>query len=474
MAHPWQAAILTPAVEFGPVALPVLEGHIPPDLRGTFYRNGPGRLTRGHQRVGHWFDGDGAILAVHFTGGRATGLLRYVQTEGYQAEEKSGRYLFANYGMTAPGSLWERIFGKNVKNCANTSVLPLPDRLLALWEGGAPHQLDRQSLATWGLDLLGSLTPTTPYAAHPKRDPLTGDIYNFGVSLGWQGTLHLYRSGPDGRIRQRAAIPLSGFPLIHDFVLAGPYLVFFIPPVRLNFLPLILNQKSYSEALEWQPEWGTQILIIDRECFRVVTRAEAPPWFQWHFANGCLVQEGVIRVQLVRYGDFATNEYLREVSRGDPVTPAPSQLWEMELAVSTGKLQRATPLTDRNCEFPVVPEAVVGQPWRYTYCSMKRADANIVTEMDSVIGCYDRQTETWREWDCGVGYYCMEPVYAPGETGDYLLNLIFNSHDQRSELWIFPARHFSDGPCCRLALPVVVPLGFHGKWADARSTIAAE
>jgi all-trans-8'-apo-beta-carotenal 15,15'-oxygenase len=465
LTYSWCKGILTTAVEFGPEPLPVLAGAIPAGLRGTFYRNGPGRLQRGQQRVGHWFDGDGAILAVHFQDGMAQGLLRYVQTAGYQAEERAGRYLFPNYGMTTPGPLWERLLGKNVKNCANTSVLPLPDRLLALWEGGAPHQLDRYSLRTLGVDTLGHLTPTTPYSAHPKRDPQTGAIYNFGVSLGRHATLHLYRSAPNGLIQKRVDVPLTGLAFIHDFALAGPYLVFVIPPVRLNILPLITNQKSYSEALEWRPHLGTQFLIIDREHFRIVQRGEAPAWFQWHVANGCLMTADVIRLQLVRYVDFATNEYLREVSTGQPVTKAPGHLWELEWHLPTGQLVRETQLTARDCEFPVVPDTQMGQPWRYTYCAMKRAGADEVTEINSVIACYDQHTQTWREFDCGVGYYCMEPVYVAAADGDYLLNLIFNSHQEQSELWIFPAAQFTDGPCCRLRLPHIVPFGFHGKWA---------
>jgi carotenoid cleavage dioxygenase-like enzyme len=463
--YPWQKCISTTAIEFGPEPLPILQGAIPPGLRGTFYRNGPGRLRRGNQRVGHWFDGDGAILSVHFQDGTAQGLLRYVQTEGYQAEERAGRYLFPNYGMTTPGPLWERLFGKNVKNCANTSILPLPDRLLALWEGGAPHQLDRQSLHTLGLDTLGSLTPTTPYSAHPKRDPQTGEIYNFGVSLGRHGTLHLYRSAPDGMIKKRVNLALEGLPLIHDFVMAGQYLIFLIPPVRLNILPLMFNLKSYSEALEWQPDLGTQLLIIDRENLAVIQRGTLPAWFQWHFANGCLMDDQFLRLQLVRYADFATNEYLREVSTGNPLTAAPGHLWELELNRFTGQLHREVQLTERDCEFPVVPDEQVGQSWRYTYCSMKRAGANVVTEIDSVIGCYDQHTQTWQEFDCGVGYYCMEPVHISSADGDYLINLIFNSQQEQSELWIFPAAQFTDGPCCQLRLPQIVPFGFHGKWA---------
>ncbi|MEN9223547.1 MAG: carotenoid oxygenase family protein, partial [Thermostichus sp. BF3_bins_97] len=76
----WSLALAEPGREFGPSELPLLSGAIPFGLQGSLYRNGPGRLQRGEERVGHWFDGDGAILAVHFGSGRATGLYRYVQT----------------------------------------------------------------------------------------------------------------------------------------------------------------------------------------------------------------------------------------------------------------------------------------------------------------------------------------------------------------------------------------------------------
>ncbi|RMF70126.1 MAG: hypothetical protein D6742_00985, partial [Cyanobacteria bacterium J069] len=94
----WAAGVLHTAQEFSPTPLTVLEGQIPVALQGTLYRNGPGRLERGGQRMGHWFDGDGAILAVRFGGGAATGTYRYVQTAGYQAEAAAGRLLFGNYG----------------------------------------------------------------------------------------------------------------------------------------------------------------------------------------------------------------------------------------------------------------------------------------------------------------------------------------------------------------------------------------
>ncbi|MEO0852825.1 MAG: carotenoid oxygenase family protein, partial [Cyanobacteria bacterium J06648_11] len=51
----WVKAIPDPvAREFGNTDLPILEGAVPPGLRGSLYRNGPGRLGRGGERVAHW------------------------------------------------------------------------------------------------------------------------------------------------------------------------------------------------------------------------------------------------------------------------------------------------------------------------------------------------------------------------------------------------------------------------------------
>lgn len=282
----WSKAFQTPAKEFPLTPLSIIAGEIPSTLKGTLYRNGPGRLERGGIHVGHWFDGDGAILAVHFnsnfspsqkeTKGDATAIYRYVQTEGFQEEAKAGKLLFGNYGMTAPGAIWNQWF-RPVKNAANTSVLALPDKLLALWEGDNPHKLDLQNLDTLGKDDLGGLNAGLAYSAHPKIDYDTGEIFNFGISVGLNAILNVYKSDSTGKIIKKAAHQLDGIPLVHDFVLAGRYLVFFIPPVRLNLLLPAMGLSCFSDALEWKPNLGTQIIIIDRETLDIVSRNETEP-----------------------------------------------------------------------------------------------------------------------------------------------------------------------------------------------------
>jgi all-trans-8'-apo-beta-carotenal 15,15'-oxygenase len=196
---PWAKGVMTTGSEFPLTPLPLVAGTVPEGLQGSLYRNGPGRLERGGQRMGHWFDGDGAVLAVHFAEGQARATYRYVQTAGYQAETQADRLLYGNYGMAPPGPWWQR-FGKTLKNVANTSVMIFDDRLWALWEGGQPHRLDRETLATVGLDTVPGLGQNLPYSAHPKVDPATGEVYNFGVTYGAKAALHLYRHDRQGKL----------------------------------------------------------------------------------------------------------------------------------------------------------------------------------------------------------------------------------------------------------------------------------
>jgi all-trans-8'-apo-beta-carotenal 15,15'-oxygenase len=461
----WSQALAQPAQEFAPTFLSILSGTLPSGLRGSLYRNGPARLERGGRQVGHWFDGDGAILGVHFSEQGATGVYRYVQTSGYRAEAEAGTLLHSNYGMVSHGPLWNRLkYG--TKNAANTSVLALPDRLLALWEGGQPHALDLMTLETQGLENLDALEPKQAYSAHPKRDPQTGDIYNFGVSYGRQGKLHLYRSDRTGQIQQQNAVLLDRLPMIHDFVLAGPYLVFFISPISLSPLPLLFHLKSYSDCLQWKPELGTQILVIDRQTLEVVSRSEAEPWYQWHFGNGYLNEQGLMVVDIARYPDFQTNQFLQEVATGQTKTDAPSELWRLYVNPATGKIEDTYAVLERSCEFPVVSPQDVGHASRYTYLSVRRQNA-LQTDLFGSIGRFDHQTSELVEADLGAHRYATEPLYAPDQQNreqGWILTVVFDSTLNQSEVWIFDSAHLNHDPVCRLALPSVVPMGFHGTW----------
>jgi all-trans-8'-apo-beta-carotenal 15,15'-oxygenase len=462
----WSKAIAQPATEFASTPLSIISGAIPSDLRGSLYRNGPGRLSRGTKRVGHWFDGDGAILGVHFTEQGATAVYRYVQTQGYLDEQLADTYIYPNYGMKAAGGFWNNWL-KPIKNAANTSVIALPDRLLALWEGGKPHALDLQDLSTIGIDQLSPLTDQQPFSAHPKVDPITGDIYNFGIGGGANATLNLYRCTPTGKLAQQNSHTLSGLPLIHDFCLAGEYLIFLVSPVKVNLLSVMLGQKSYSDSLQWLPELGTEILIFDCQNLALVSRGQTDPWFQWHFANGYVNQDGHVVTEFTRYDDFATNQYLKEVASGITSTLAEGTLWSLVIDPQTAKVISNQQISAVYNDFPLVSPTKVGQEWRYTYLNVHREGVTPGQELLGAIARFDRTTGEMAIADLGENCYPSEPIIVPSQEHPeegWILTVVFDGNSNSSEVRIDHSDRLDESPVCRLALPCVIPPGFHGTW----------
>lgn len=470
----WHEAFSQPAKEFSSAELKVISGRIPDGLRGTFYQNGTGRLERSGQTVGHWFDGDGAILRIELSPAGANATYRYVQTQGYMAESKANEFLFGNYGMRSPGPLWRHIWGlfngTAIKNSANTSVFALQDRLLALWEAGNPHSLDLETLETIGKDSLGWLKTAQAFSAHPLQDPISGEIYSIGVSPMCE--LSIYRCDANCQLIKQKAIALHNVPLVHSFVIAGAHLVFLVSPVKINVLPLLLNRLSYTDAIEWAPEQGTRMIVVDRETLETISDSAIDPWFQWHYGNGAHDADGSIRLDYARFENFTDiNEVLREVPSGRMTTKASGRLWQLRLEPKTGRVLSNDCVVDRDCEFPQAPASKVGQPWEQTYVLMHRDGVRAGEDWFGALGRFDYKTQQLLQADLGEGVYGSEPLHVAnplasqqgkGSEG-WLLVVVYNSVDKRSELWIFAAKTLGE-PICRLALPSVVPVGFHGTW----------
>jgi len=369
----------------------------------------------------------------------------------------------------APGPIWKR-WGVPPKNVANTSVLALPDKLLALWEGGNPHALDPITLETQGLDSLSGLTSKLTYSAHPKRDPQTGKIYNFGVIFGPKTYIQLYCSHASGEIDRQAAIPLPGLSLVHDFVLAGRYLVFIVPPLRLQMLPIMLGTKSLSDALQWQPQHGTQIIVIERDTFEEVTRIETDPWFQWHFGNGYEDSAGNIVLDYIRYPDFQTNQWLKEVVTGHPQTPALGMLWQLQINPQTGHVLQNEQLLNYGCEFPVISPLETGQKTTAIYLNHHSQTHRPVEEMFDSIARIDGKTSAVMSMVFPAGCYPMEAIYAPDPNSPnegWLLTVVFDGNQDQSTVQLFAAHQLDAGPIAVLGLPEIIPFGFHGTWQAA-------
>lgn len=139
-----------------PITLRIIDGEIPADFpSGTYYLTGPGLFTDDHGSTVHPLDGHGYLRTFKIINGvnKVEFMAKYIQTEA-QVEERdpvTGQWRFTHRG---PFSVLKggKMVGntKVMKNVANTSVLKWGGRLLCLWEGGDPYEIESGSLDTVG------------------------------------------------------------------------------------------------------------------------------------------------------------------------------------------------------------------------------------------------------------------------------------------------------------------------------------
>lgn len=124
-----------------------IEGAIPSDLEGSFFRNGPGLTELGGHRL-HPFDGHGMLFRASFQSGDVHVANRFVRTKAYVEETSANQILYRGFGTQKPGGILANLGELRDKNVANTSVWEWAGRLWALWEGDRSTIVDPVTLDT--------------------------------------------------------------------------------------------------------------------------------------------------------------------------------------------------------------------------------------------------------------------------------------------------------------------------------------
>jgi all-trans-8'-apo-beta-carotenal 15,15'-oxygenase len=459
--HPWRRNLRDLAHEHGFVPLE-LRGRLPPELRGTLYRNGPGRFSSFGRRYQHWFDGDGVVSAVRIGDGRAEGAVKGIEGAGLAAERRAGRSLYGAYG-TIDRSLWHRLRG-HIKNSANTSVMMWQGRLYAMLEACRPIQLSPEDLATLGeRDLDGAVVRS--FSAHPHWVPERRAAYNFGVRYGRRTALDLYELPARGRARRIATLPLAS-TMIHDFFATARHLVFFAPPLRLRFLRYLAGFGSYSDNLAWRPQLGTEVLVVPIDDPSRTRRFTVDSFYQWHFVNGFESGDEIV-LDLVRYPDFGSNRWLGDLVAGVTATAVDGHVERARIDPARGRVT-LTRLCDRTAEFPRVADDAIGRPHRWAYVATHSSD-------EAAFGMFDRLAKldvdrgSVEIIDLGPSRYPSEPVFVrrgdDGEDDGWLLSLVYDAPSDRSYVAVLDARAPNAGVVAELWFAHSIPFTFHGIFA---------
>lgn len=435
-------------------------GHVPEELAGSFLRIGSNPVFVDNPETYHPFDGDGMIHEVHFSGGTATYINRFVNTKGLQLEREKGDWIWT--GLASPPDFTNE--HGMLKNVANTAMVFHAGKFLALWEGGNPHQLTLPNLDTVGeVDYDGKLNH--PFTAHPKVDPKTGEMVTFGASLLSSPFCSVSVVNKDGEMVHTTGVDLPKAIMMHDCAITSNYTLILDLPFTYN----IENMAKGEPILQWDPENGSRIGVLARGAEGSETK-----WFT--IENGFVFHT----VNAFEEGDDVVLEACRSNKMGSLTADRPDditlddlpKMYQWRLNMKTGDVAEKLLDPDWGSEFPRINENYMGIRNQYSYNGRmpKKPDG---LGFDGIIK-YDLVNETSQHFEYGPGCFGGEPIFAPraggtSEDDGWVIGFVWDDNKQRSECVVIDAARFDEGPVARIVMPTRVPFGFHAGWVDQAS-----
>ena len=455
---------------FGPLGIEcdapdlVIEGELPKDLQGSYYRNGPDPIYPPREGDSyHWFHGDGKIECFDFSHGRISWKNRWVKTQKYVLERAAGESLF---GVLGNPMISDPSVAGIEYNTANTHIVEHAGRLLALMEGALPVQLDYKTLDTIAsIDFDGAISG--PVTAHPKFDAETGEMIFFGYQAKGPGSKELRYNVADkhGKIIKKEFIEAPFASMVHDFLVTKTHVVFPIFPLTFS----IERALEGKPPMAWEPDVGSHFGVMPR----MGTAADVR-WFQmdarfmFHMVNAWDEGSSIIaEVCGSNATQFAPRLDGSMVAAGSDTTTS-LRRWTIDL---DGNSQRVVEemLDDLPCEFPRTDDRFMTRAYRHAYV-IGRRDNSAATGFNELVH-YDRQTGA-RKIYTALNKLLGEPVLAPrqgstDEADGYILVLAYDQPTALSELLVFDAQAIEAGPLAVAKIPLRIPAGFHGSWVAA-------
>ncbi|SFC30663.1 carotenoid oxygenase family protein [Massilia yuzhufengensis] len=440
-----------------------ITGRLPPDLQGSFYRNGPGRFELGGERYHHWFDGDGFVQRWRIQDCRVRHQGRFVETRRFTDESAAGQFLYPSFGTYVA----RRGFRDNDSmNAANTNLLPFNGHVYALWEGGSAHEIDPETLATAGVKTWRDDLRAMPFSAHPKLDP-QGGMWNFGALPG-AGQLALYQIGSDGQVLRTALVPVPRQAMVHDFAVSAKHLVFLIPPYDLQ----AGEGKSFAERHAWAGSGPNarplRVVVVSKDTLTVRRIFELPPQMVFHFGNAW--EDGACtRFDVVLHeGDVLAE--LGSLMQGERRAGLQTRSSTVQVCLDYASGQARCSRLFGASEFPrVMPQVVGSRHRRLALLGTTGQGAHAVLDTVNLV---DTDTGKADSHAFGAGWQVEEHVLVPrrgarSETDGYLVGV---AHDLRAGvgvLTVFDAARIKAGPVALARLPYRTPHCFHGNFLSA-------
>lgn len=458
-----------------------LEGEVPADLDGAFFRVHPDPQFAPMYEDDQFFNGDGLVTQFRIKDGKVDFKQRYAQTDKWKLENEAGKSLFGVYRNRQTDD--PAVEGK-IRGTANTNVVVHAGKLYAMKEDSPCLIMDQNTLETEGYtDFDGGLDIPT-FGAHPKIDPDTGNFCGFGYAI--EGDLskgvQYFEIDPKGKVVRKANFDVPYYTMLHDFAIAGDYAVFNVSPFTSS--QEILDRKMphfmYDRSLPFY------LGVVRRDGDGSDMR-----WFKLDPSIcGCHVMNAYQDGSKVVF-DFPISKttslpFFPEVD-GSPFNPEEATTFLNRITVDMNSNSDAITSVEQigkmPGEFPRIDDRFAGKPYQHGWMITYDFDKPYSGPPGPFVGVinsithYNHKTGEEQSWWCGPDSAFQEPAFIPRagstEEGDgYIIALIDNHQTNYSDLCIFDALNVAKGPVCRAKLPIRLRQGLHGNWVPAAKLVA--
>jgi carotenoid cleavage dioxygenase len=343
---------------------------------------------------------------------------------------------------------------------ANTNVIGHAGRTFALVEAGAvPYELTDDLETVGACDFGGTLSGG--YTAHPKRDPLTGDLYAVAYFFGWGNDVEVTVIGSDATVRSARRVTMGGPVSLHDTAITQRSIVLLDLPVLFD---LDAAAAGSSFPYRWTDGYPARVGLLPRDGDSTEpVWHEVDPCYVFHPMNAFDDVDGPgVTLDLVRHPSMFRTSF-NGPNEGSPTL----ERWHLDGHGGPVKEER---LDDRGQEFPRIDERRLGRPHRYGYSVAEGPDAGIVGTESGLIR-HDLEAGTSEVRHFGAGATLGEAVFVPrsadadaAEADGWLMTLVHQAETDASSLYILNAEDLGGAPEAIVHLPQRVPAGFHGNW----------
>jgi carotenoid cleavage dioxygenase-like enzyme len=446
-----------------------VDGRIPDELDGSFYRTCIDR--RYPQRMANDipYNADGAVDLFRFRRGHVDFRTRYIRTPRYVAERTARRALFGVYRNRYTND--PSVMGLSA-NTGNTTPMVHAGKLYCLKESSPPMLVDPHSLKTLGEYTFEGRLEAQTFTAHPKVDPLSGEMIGFSYEAKGDLTddLAVQFFDPAGRLTRELWLKAPLVSMMHDFAITQQHVI--LPTTAmvtsLERLKQGLNHWAYDRSV---PAW---VGILPRD-----GAARDIRWFKGPHERAMLIHttnartEGnkVILDAPVARGNFNPQfPNLDGSAFDDEARRNTMRRWTFDLSKSGEDAWQEEILFEgiKPTSFSRMDERFLTLPFRYSY--------NLLTDRSATPNLwyrFDHQSMGVERFCAGEAYALHEPQFVPrrhdAPEGDgYLIGVANNLAESKSELFIVDAQHLADGPVARVKLPFRLHMQVHGCWASAR------